>query len=66
MKFKIMGKKGDAEFDYDDLELAEIKFDELVESNYLPVEKTPAGTKALVEFNPKVKEILWMSKITGG
>ena len=66
MKFKIMGRKGDAEFDYDDLELAEIKFDELVESNYLPVEVKPNGTKALTKFNPEIKEILWMSKITGG
>ena len=66
MKFKIMGRKGDAEFDYNDLELAEIKFDELVESNYLPVKVSPSGTKALTKFDPDIEEILWMSKITGG
>lgn len=66
MKFKIMGKKGDAEFDYDDIELAKIKFDELVESNYLPVAVSPSGTKALTKLNRDIEEILWMSKITGG
>lgn len=66
MKFKIMGEKGDSEFNYDDLETAEIKFNELLESNLLPVVITPQGKTALTKFEPDADEILWMQKITGG
>ena len=66
MKFKIMGKKGDAEFDYDTIEMAKIKFNELLGSNLLPMEVTPSGNKALTVFKPDAEKVIWMPKIAGG
>ena len=67
MKFKIMCGKGDAGVDYGK-EVAEIKFDELVESNLRPFEVVPAGggLKPMREFNPNAKEIHWMLLLAGG
>jgi hypothetical protein len=66
MKFKIMGKKGDAEFDYETIEMQKIKFDELQTAGMLPMVKTGSKTKMLKEFDPGVDEVIWIPKIMGG
>jgi hypothetical protein len=64
MKFKIMGKHGDAAFDYAD-DIVEVKFKELSKT-MLPMEITPSGNKALTKFNPDSDTVVWMPKIMGG
>jgi len=69
MKFKIMGKKGDNVVDYDDVETQEMKYDELIAANYLPVALNHGdkGQKVMLKaFDPDVAEILWMPKVAGG
>ena len=64
MKFKIMGKEGDAGYDYD-TDIAELKFNELKES-MLPMEITESGIKKLDKFNPGTDVVVWMPRIMGG
>ena len=67
MKFKILCNEGDAQYDYDVLEMAEIKFEELLNDNLLPVVVEPEGNKkVLKKFNPDVDEIMWVPAIMGG
>ena len=67
MLFKIMGKKGDAAVAYD-LETAEMKFNELKESNLIPFERAkPEGPiKKNDNFNPDAHEVIWFPRIGGG
>lgn len=66
MKFRIMGKKGDVAIDYD-LEAAELKFNELKESNLIPFEKKRDGKlQKINDFNSKANELYWLPRITGG
>ena len=69
MKFKIMGKKGDAASVYEDLETQIMKFDELVAANFRPLalyEDEEKENVLLKEFDPDVETILWMPKMVGG
>lgn len=67
MKFKIMCDKGDAGYDYD-TETAEIKFNELLSQNYLPVAVDPdtGKNKNVKEFDPDIQELIWVPAIMGG
>lgn len=65
IKFEIMGKKGHAEPAYD-LETAEMKFNELKESNLIPFEKKENGLKKMDKFNPDAKVIRFMPRLGGG
>ena len=67
MLFKIMSNKGDAACDYAP-EVAEIKFDELVQANMRPFEvvKGGGGLKPMRQFNREVEEVTWMPQIMGG
>ena len=67
MKFKIMCHKGDAAYDYTDLEMAEIKFDELKTDGMLPMVIEPEGKKRVLQnFEPDINEVVWMPGIMGG
>ena len=66
MKFKIMGKKGDAAYDYDTLDMQQIKFAELREAGMLPVVREPDGSRLLQKFEPDHDEVIWIPRITGG
>jgi hypothetical protein len=66
MKFKILGQKGDAEFDYDTIEMQEIKFKELGESGLLPMVAEAGKNRMLKNFEPDANEIIWIPKIVGG
>lgn len=67
MKFKIMGKKGDAEFTYEDVETQQMIFNELKESGMVPVVMEEGqANRTLIEFDADVDEIIWMRPITGG
>ena len=66
MKFKIMGQKGDAAFDYDTIEMQQTKFTELEESGLLPVVRESGGLRVLKDFEPDHDEVTWIPKITGG
>ena len=67
MKFRIMGKKGDLEVCYDDVETQQIKFDELKSANYLPMVIGQGGKSRLLQkFDPDVEEILWSLMVAGG
>lgn len=65
MKFKIMGKEGDAGFEYDDPAMAEIKFDELRES-MVPAVRENGKNRILKSFDPAVEEVVWLPKLIGG
>jgi hypothetical protein len=65
MLFKIMGKEGDAAYDYD-LDVAEIKFDELKGANLLPVAVKEGRREVLKSFDPEVEQVIWMPKVIGG
>ena len=65
MKFMIMGKKGDAVYDYD-VETAEVKFNELLTSNLLPVVCKGAVKEIAKKFDPDADEVTWIPKIAGG
>jgi hypothetical protein len=66
MKFKILGQKGDAEFDYDTIEMQEIKFKELSKSGLLPMVAESGKNRMLKSFEPDANEIIWIPKIAGG
>ena len=66
MKFKILCHEGDAAYEYDVMEMAEIKFDELKNDGMLPMVVTPEGNKALKEFDPAADEVMWVPGIMGG
>ena len=66
MKFKIMGKKGDAAFDYDTLEMQKVKFAELKDAGMLPMVRGSGGRRLLQKFDPAAEEVIWIPKITGG
>ena len=66
MRFKIMGKKGDAAFDYDTLEMQQVKFAELKSAGMLPMVREPSGSRLLQKFEPGVDEVIWIPRITGG
>lgn len=66
MRFKILCGKGDAGYDYDTLEMAEIKFDELKTDGYLPVVVEPEGKRVLKGFDPNADEVIWVPAIAGG
>lgn len=66
MKFKILGEKGDAEFDYDTIEMAEIKFKELKTAGMLPMVIEQGKNRMIQNFEAKADEIIWIPKITGG
>lgn len=66
-----MGKKGDAVMEYDDVEIQEIKFNELVEANYLPIALKQLGkdlekNTLMKAFDPDVDEVLFMPRVVGG
>jgi Fe-S cluster biogenesis protein NfuA len=61
-----MGKKGDAQFDYDTVEMQEIKFKELIDSNMLPTVVEEGGSRMLTKFEPDVDEVIWIPKVMGG
>ena len=67
MLFKIMGSKGDAACNYA-LEVAEIKFDELVQANMRPFEVVKGrGLKPMMRvFDKEAEEVTWMPQIMGG
>ena len=66
MKFKIMGQKGDSEFDYDSIEMQEIKFDELKGAGMLPTVIDNGKSRMLDKFDPDANEIIWIPRIMGG
>lgn len=66
MKFKIMGQKGDAAYDYDTLEMQQIKFNELKTAGMLPMVREPAGSRLLKKFEPDHDEVIWIPSIAGG
>ena len=66
MRFKILCDKGDAAYDYDTVEMAEIKFDELKADGFLPMVVEPEGNKMLKAFDPDVDEVMWVPAIMGG
>lgn len=66
MKFKIMGQKGDAVFDYDTIEMQKIKFNELMGGGMLPMVRGGGGSRVLKKFEPDQEEVIWIPKITGG
>lgn len=66
MKFKIMGKKGDAVFEYDTIEMQKVKFQELQGSGMLPMVRGGGGSRVLKEFEPDAEEVIWMPRIMGG
>ncbi|KKN27440.1 hypothetical protein LCGC14_0864550 [marine sediment metagenome] len=66
MLFKIMSNKGDAACDYTP-EVAEIKFDELVQANMRPFEVVKGrGLKPMRVFDKEAEEVTWMPQIMGG
>jgi hypothetical protein len=65
MKFKIMGTKGDAAFDYD-TDAAEVKFNELLAADYIPVQSKGGKSGVVKEFDPDAEKVTWMPKIMGG
>ena len=66
MEFKIMGRKGDAVFDYD-METAEIKFNELLSAGMLPVEADESGgSKPVASFRRDLERVTWIPRIAGG
>lgn len=68
MKFKILCEQGDQPFDYDDLEIAEIKFEELKGDGLLPMVVDPDTGKHLPvkKFDPDAETIIWAPSIMGG
>ena len=67
MKFKIMCDKGDAGYTYEEMEMAEIKFNELKGSGMLPmVIGTDSKKRVLQKFDSGVEEVLWLPAIVGG
>ena len=62
-----MGPKGDNVAIYKDVETQQLKFDELMASNYLPVAtgQGQSGT-VLKKFDPTLEEILWVPVVGGG
>ena len=65
MKFKILCEEGDIAFDYD-VATAEIKFDELINSNLLPMKVAEGGNQLMRGFDSEAEEIMWMPAIMGG
>jgi hypothetical protein len=66
MKFKILGQKGDAEFDYDTIEMQEIKFKELKTAGMMPMVVNQGKGLIIEKFRPEADEIIWIPKIAGG
>lgn len=66
MKFKILGKKGDAEFDYDTIEMQEIKFNELKTAGMMPMVVDQGKNRMIQKFEPDADEIIFIPKIMGG
>ncbi|MFH1526279.1 MAG: hypothetical protein ABIG69_06435 [Bacteroidota bacterium] len=65
MKFKIMGKKGDAVYDYD-VATAEIKFNELFSAGMVPMIKESGKNQVAKVFKSDIEEITWIPQIAGG
>jgi hypothetical protein len=66
MRFKILGQKGDAEFDYDTIEMQEIKFDELKTAGMMPMVVDGGKGRMIQKFEPEVDEIIFIPKVMGG
>jgi hypothetical protein len=67
MKFKIMGRKGDAVYDYDTA-TGEVKFNELLSDGLVPFGSSGEGKKLakVDKFHPDLEEVVWMPKLVGG
>ena len=65
MKFRILCDKGDAGYDYD-TDMAQIKFDELIKDNYLPMKVEQGKHLPMKTFDPSINEVVWMPNIMGG
>jgi hypothetical protein len=66
MKFEIMGKKGHGVYDYD-LQTAEIKFNELVSANLVPMCVDEQGQHEVMEsFDKDATKVRWVPRIAGG
>lgn len=63
MKFKIMGKKGDAAFDYDTIEMQKLKFNELINDNMLPMVIEDGKNRILENFDPNIDEKKFNKKL---
>jgi hypothetical protein len=61
-----MGKKGDAEFDYETIEMQEIKFAELKNAGMLPMVVEGGKNRMIDKFEPGADEIIFIPKIMGG
>ena len=66
MKFKIMCRKGDSLYDYNNTEMAEIKFNELVGDGLLPMVIEKPNNRILTKFESGIEEIIWMPAVVGG
>ena len=65
MIYKILCDKGDAPFDYD-VDVAEVKFDELKNSGYLPMKVDGKKHVPMKAFDPDAEEVVWVPAIVGG
>ena len=66
MIFKILCSDGDFEGDYDTIEMAETKFNELQNAGMLPMKVEPTGNRLMKKFDPMAEMVMWVPKIMGG